>query len=154
MNYLRLILRHHSLPSIAYQAMFQNIPSHLPFGFSFDNQRDHIRQWFRSNLIGGLSSVFHRHLDLSGEENSPFAARHTPDGAKLTYAEFVDFTGDVFSNVFTEISWVCAKRLENLFDLHIFNTLMVGFEREAKINRSISKMAVICYFSSLEDLIR
>ena len=69
-------------------------------------------------------------------------------------AEFVDFTGDVFSNVFTEISWVCAKRLENLFDLHIFKTLMVGFEREAKINRSISKMAVICYFSSLEDLIR
>ena len=69
-------------------------------------------------------------------------------------AECAEFTGDVFSNVFTEISWVCAKRLENLFDLHIFGTFMVGFECEPKINRSISKMAVICYFSSLEDLIR
>ena len=69
-------------------------------------------------------------------------------------AEFVEITGDVFSNVFTEISCVCAKRLENLFDLHIFGALMLGFECEPKINRSISKMAVICYFSSPEDLIR
>ena len=99
---------------------------------------------------------------FTGWDNSKIFYQHQPKNhAKDVWsspvvrsAEFVEITGDVFSNVFTEISWVCAKRLENLFDLHIFSALMVGFECEPKINRSISKMAVICYFSSLEDLIR
>ena len=82
---------HHSLPSMAFQAMFQSVPKELPFGFTFDNQRDFLRQWFRNTLIGGLSSVYHRHLDLSGETTSPTAARHTPDGALLTHAVFLDF---------------------------------------------------------------
>ena len=82
---------HHSLPSIAYQAMFSNVNPELPFGFTFDNQRDELRRWFRQNLIGGLTSVYHRHLDLSGSEDSPHAARHTPDGSALTHAIFLDF---------------------------------------------------------------
>ena len=82
---------HHSLPSMAFQSMFHEIKEDMPFGFSFDNQRDFLRQWFRSNLIGGLSSVYHRHLDLSGETTSPTAARHTPDGAPLTHGIFLDF---------------------------------------------------------------
>ena len=54
-------------------------------------------------------------------------------------AEFVGFTGDVFLNVFTEISLVCAKRLENLFELCILSALMAGFKCGAKINRTIFK---------------
>ena len=82
---------HHSLPSIAFQAMFANVNPELPFGYTFDNQRDELRRWFRQNLIGGLTSVYHRHLDLSGGTSSPHAARHTPDGSALTHAIFLDF---------------------------------------------------------------
>ena len=37
------------------------------------------------------TSVYHRHLDLSGRVDSPHAARHTPDGSTLTHAVFLDF---------------------------------------------------------------
>ena len=83
--------QHYSLPSMAFRAMFENFDTNLPYAFSFDEKRDEIRKLFRANLIGGLSSVYCRHLDLSGEAHSPFNARHTPDGSPLTHAGFWDF---------------------------------------------------------------
>ena len=109
-------------------------------------------RWFGrlENIKNILATVLNK-IFQQQPKNHAIDVRSSP---VVRSAECVEFTGDVFSNVFNEISWVCAKRLENLFDLHIFGAFMVGFECEAKINRSISKMAVICYFSSLEDLIR
>ena len=83
--------QHYSLPSMAFRSMFENYNTNLPYAFSFDEKRDEIRRLFRANLIGGLSSVYCRHLDLSDEGNSPFNARHTPDGSPLTHAGFWDF---------------------------------------------------------------
>ena len=83
--------QHYSLPSMAFRSMFENYNTNLPYAFSFDEKRDEIRRLFRANLIGGLSSVYCRHLDLSGEDFSPFNARHTPDGSPLTHAGFWDF---------------------------------------------------------------
>ena len=83
--------QHYSLPSMAFRAMFENYDLSLPYTFTFDKKRDEIRRLFRTNLIGGLSSVYCRHLDLSGEENSPYYARHTKDNSPLTHAGFWDF---------------------------------------------------------------
>ena len=47
-----------SLPSIAFEAMYSLFDEKLPFVYSF-NDSD-IQQLFRSNVIGGLSTVFHR----------------------------------------------------------------------------------------------
>ena len=62
----------------------------LPYGYSFNDQHSHIRQWFRENIIGGLSSVYHRHIDLMGTD-SPIAARTVPNGDLASKVKFVDF---------------------------------------------------------------
>lgn len=70
--------------------MWNHANDELPFVFTFNQQYSSIRELFRDNLFGGLTSVMHRHLDLSGT-NSPFAARHVPNGDPLTHAHVVDF---------------------------------------------------------------
>ena len=84
--------QHHSLPSMAFNSLFKNYPADLPFVQTFNETNDHLRQWFRENLIGGLTSVYHRHLDLSDDNQSPRSARFTPDGSRLTHAEVLDFS--------------------------------------------------------------
>ena len=81
---------HASLPSMAFDALFKNYPDGLPYVFTFNNDNDDIRRWFRDNLLGGLTTVFHRHMDLTNDNESPPAARVTPDGSPLTSAVFVD----------------------------------------------------------------
>ena len=71
--------------------MWNHADQTLPYVFTFDEKFTDIRALFRENMIGGLSSVFHRHLDLSGGTDSPFEARHAPNGDPLTYAKIVDF---------------------------------------------------------------
>ena len=70
--------------------MWNHADQELPYVFTFNEKFSHVRELFRSNMIGGLSSVFHRHLDLSGH-NSPFEARHVPNGNPLTHTVFLDF---------------------------------------------------------------
>ena len=71
--------------------MWNHASTELPSVVTFNDKFDAIRKKFRDNTIGGLSSVFHRHLDLSGGTTSPFYARHTPNGSPLTHAIFLDF---------------------------------------------------------------
>jgi len=61
-----------------------------PFVYSFNQQNDDIRQWFRESIIGGLSAVYHRHIDLSGSNTSPHAARHVPNGDRASHVLFAD----------------------------------------------------------------
>ena len=77
---------HHSLPSMAFDAMFSNYDCSLPHVVTLDSNNDDIRLLFRKNLIGGLTSVLHRHLDLTGGTSSPHNARHVPNGRPLTHA--------------------------------------------------------------------
>lgn len=49
-----------SLPSIGFSSMYNLYNENLAFVFSFNNVGDEIRQMFRENVLGGLSSVFHR----------------------------------------------------------------------------------------------
>ena len=63
----------------------------LPYCYSFNHKNDEVRQWFRESIIGGLSAVYHRHIDLSGSTTSPHAARHVPNGDLITHCIFVDF---------------------------------------------------------------
>ena len=87
-----------SLPTIAYKAMFQLADMNLPKCFTFDMQRDHIRQLHRDNIIGGLSSVYHRHIDLTGSQSSPKNSQIAPNGAKYSHAIFIDFNrSDAFT---------------------------------------------------------
>ena len=81
---------HASLPSMAFDALFKDYPASLPYVFTFNNGHDDIRRWFRENLLGGLTTVFHRHLDLTNDKESPLAARVTPDGSPLTHVVFAD----------------------------------------------------------------
>lgn len=63
----------------------------LPRVYTFNEKFSSLREKFRANMIGGLTSVFHRHLDLSGNCSSPFEARHVPNGDRLTHVIFLDF---------------------------------------------------------------
>ena len=63
----------------------------MPTVITFNENFSFIRELFRDHMYGGLSTVLHRHLDLSGGLDSPHAARHTPNGDDLTHATIVDF---------------------------------------------------------------
>ena len=49
-----------SLPSIGFQAMYQLFDQKLPFVYTFNTTGDCVRQLFRDQVLGGLSTVFHR----------------------------------------------------------------------------------------------
>ena len=53
-------MRYLSLPSIGFDAMYNLFDQNLPYVFSFSAIGDEIRQLFRDNVVGGLSTVFHR----------------------------------------------------------------------------------------------
>ena len=49
-----------SLPSIGFQAMYKLFDQSLPFAYSFNVTGDSVRRTFREQVVGGLSTVFHR----------------------------------------------------------------------------------------------
>ena len=51
-----------SLPSIGFQAMYKLFDQSLPFAFSFNVTGDSVRRLFREQVVGGLSTVFHRYV--------------------------------------------------------------------------------------------
>ena len=93
-----------SLPSIAFEAMYSLFDEKLPFVYSFNDFGDPIRQLFRDNVIGGLSTVFHRlhrvilcnfthvfrDINLTDSE-SPIASKQAPNGQPYTSLIFLDF---------------------------------------------------------------
>lgn len=70
--------------------MWNHASTDLPAVVTFNDKFDAIRQKFRDNVIGGLSSVYHRHLDLSGGTHSPIQARQTPNGDDFTHVTCID----------------------------------------------------------------
>ena len=49
-----------SLPSIGFQSMYRLFDGRLPYVWTFNKTGDCIRRLFRNNVLGGLSTVFHR----------------------------------------------------------------------------------------------
>ena len=67
--------------------MFSSKTNH-PLAWSFS--REDLRVLFRDNVIGGNTSVYHRHIHLNNEK-SPKNARIAPNGDKFTSVSFWDF---------------------------------------------------------------
>ena len=84
---------HVSLPSMAMAAMFSNYDSSLPLCYSFHEKFDAERVQLRENMIGGLTVVGGRHVDLTGGTDSPHNARHVANGDPITALVFHDFNG-------------------------------------------------------------
>lgn len=79
---------HLSLPSLAFKAMFRLYDDVLPLSYSFGD--DELRTLFRGSIIGGLTNVYHRHINLM-DDTGPHNARFAPNGNKYTYVSFWDF---------------------------------------------------------------
>ena len=79
-----------SLPSLAFQAMFSLFDKNLPLAHSFNEKFDEVRQLFRSSVIGGLTTVTHRHVNLE-DDSGPPASRIAPNGKRFTSVSFWDF---------------------------------------------------------------
>ena len=82
--------RSFSLPSMAYQSMFNLYDGSLPLSYSFRQKDDQIRQLFRNNAIGGLTTCSHRHINLS-DNGGPHNSRFAPDGNRFSSVSFWDF---------------------------------------------------------------
>ena len=80
-----------SLPSIAFTAMFSMFDQSLPYVSSFSKKADKVRQLFRNNVIGGISNIYHRDIDLMGDQ-SPKNARIAPNGNPFSSCIFLDYT--------------------------------------------------------------
>ena len=79
-----------SLPSIAFQAMFELYDKSLPYVASFTKKSEHIRKLFRSKVDGGVSNIYHRDIDLM-DSGSPHNARFAPNGDRYTSCFFIDY---------------------------------------------------------------
>ena len=79
-----------SLPSIAFEASFSMFDQSLPYVSTFSKQSDEVRKLFRSNVIGGISNIYHRDIDLMGDQ-SPESARIAPNGDPFTSCLFIDY---------------------------------------------------------------
>ena len=77
-----------SLPSLAFQAMFNLYDKNLPFSASFQNEES--RKLFRDNILGGLTTVTHRHVNLEDERGPP-NAHFAQSGDRFTSVSFWDF---------------------------------------------------------------
>ena len=84
---------HNSLPSMAMAAMFANYDETLPLCFTFGSKNDAERVIHRDGVVGGLTAVYSRHVDLSGSQDSPITARTVPNGDDVTAVAFHDFNG-------------------------------------------------------------
>ena len=63
-----------------------SMPLCYTFGSKFDEERaDH-----RNGIVGGLTAVYGRHVDLSGGVDSPINARTVPNGDPVTAVDFHD----------------------------------------------------------------
>ena len=71
--------------------MFNQVDKKSSLCWTFSTKYSHIRELFRKSMIGGLTNVYHRHLDLTGKTDSPLAARTVPNGDKLSHIVFLDF---------------------------------------------------------------
>lgn len=79
-----------SLPSIAFEAMFNAFDQSLPYVASFNKQNDDIRELFREKVEGGVTNVYHLDIDLMGSD-SPVGARIAPNGDPFSSCIFLDY---------------------------------------------------------------
>ena len=84
---------HNSLPSMAMAAMFANYDETMPLCYTFGSKFDDERADHRDGIVGGLTAVYGRHVDLSGNVDSPINARTVPNGDPITAVDFHDANG-------------------------------------------------------------
>ena len=77
-----------SLPSLAFSAMFNMYPDNYPLSYS--TRIPELQQLYRKSIIGGLTTVAHRHINLENDDSPP-SSRIAPNGEKYTYCSFWDF---------------------------------------------------------------
>ena len=85
--------------------MFNAVPTDSSLVWSFSNKFTDLRELFRKSKssVGGLTSVFHRHFDLTGSSESPLAARTVPNGDPLTHCHLIDYNSMYL--------WSCQQRI-------------------------------------------
>ena len=71
--------------------MFNALDPNLPLVWSFQN--DDVRKLFRENVLGGLSTVSHRHINLNKdpEKKYPKSTQFAANDEKFTCVSFLDF---------------------------------------------------------------
>ena len=84
---------HVSLPSMAMAAMFANYDESMPLCYTFGSKFDDERADHRNGIVGGLTAVYGKHVDLSGGVDSPINARTVPNGDPITAVDFHDANG-------------------------------------------------------------
>lgn len=78
---------HFSLPSLAFKAMFANYDENDHLIYSFNDSR--LRKLFRANILGGLTSCYHRHINLT-DTPSPYNSKFSPSNDRFSSIAFFD----------------------------------------------------------------
>ena len=80
--------------------MFSMFDRKLPYVWAFSPAFDDVRQLFRENIVGGLSNIYHRHVNTTDEintmnEDTEQASKYAPNGDRFNYLTFLDFNSMV-----------------------------------------------------------
>ena len=99
----------------------------LPYAYSPGSKFKHVLDEFREVIIGGLTTVFRRDINLENENSCP-ASRLTNTGERFTYFGFFDFNAmypscmrkkmPLTAGIYWEL--VGVSYLKVLFDINFF----------------------------------
>ena len=79
-----------SIPKAAEKIAYKTFDKKSALFVSFNQGANNLREDFRQNLLGGLTGVYHRFINLR-DDSGPVAARRAPNGEKFTHLTFLDF---------------------------------------------------------------
>ena len=78
--------------------MFNLFDQSLPYAYSFNEKHSEERELFRHNVLGGLTNIYHRHINTIDEKSAP-ASRIAPNKDPFNHVTFLDFNSMV-SDIF------------------------------------------------------
>ena len=75
---------------MAQSVLFRHYPANCLPVITLGPDYHWLNSELRANLFGGLSAVFHRHVDTSYDPNRPISVSHTPNGSRVKKIQQLD----------------------------------------------------------------
>ena len=84
-------LENYSLPMMASQIVWKEYDNEKNAPYSIGPEHTYVSQFIRDNIIGGISTVYHRHVEVGAEARFDSCVHETPNGKPVKKIEVFDF---------------------------------------------------------------
>ena len=89
-------LENYSLPMMASQIVWKEFDNEKNAPYSIGPDHTYVSQFIRENIMGGISTVYHRHAEVGTERRYDSCVHETPNGKPIKKIEVFDFNSKFF----------------------------------------------------------